>query len=154
MARLIYWDDTKKAKAIEAILYEIANGKSVRSILDNANREEFPSWVTFNEWLNDSDELVKQYARACEMRAAFIFEEILTIADSQENDISLLPDGTEVTNHNAIQRNRLQIDARKWALSKMNPKKYGDKIDVNHSGEISDKKITVKYNSDDLDLGT
>ena len=44
-------------------------------------------------------------------------------------------DGKVVTNHNVIQRDRLRVDARKWALSKMNPKKYGDKVDVTSGGE-------------------
>lgn len=37
-----------------------------------------------------------------------------------------------VVNGEAVQRSKLRVDARKWALSKLLPKKYGDKIDVNH----------------------
>jgi hypothetical protein len=33
------------------------------------------------------------------------------------------------------QRDRLRVDARKWLLSKMLPKKYGDKLDVTSDGE-------------------
>ena len=36
-----------------------------------------------------------------------------------------------------MDRSRLQIDARKWLLSKMLPKKYGDKQQLEHSGSIS-----------------
>ena len=32
---------------------------------------------------------------------------------------------------------RVQIDTMKWLLSKRNPKKYGDKIGLEHSGEIN-----------------
>lgn len=34
----------------------------------------------------------------------------------------------------AVQRNRLRVDARKWLLSKMAPKKYGDKVTQEHTG--------------------
>ena len=30
---------------------------------------------------------------------------------------------------------RLQVDARKWMLGKLNPKKYGEKLDVTSDGE-------------------
>ena len=34
----------------------------------------------------------------------------------------------------AVQRNRLRVDARKWLLSKLAPKKYGDKLTQEHTG--------------------
>lgn len=34
----------------------------------------------------------------------------------------------------AVARNRLRVDARKWLASRMAPKKYGDKIQAEHSG--------------------
>ena len=42
---------------------------------------------------------------------------------------------------------RLKIDAKKWKLSKLAPKKYGDKIDVTTQGEklnSTPTSITVK----------
>ena len=44
-----------------------------------------------------------------------------------KDDVIINEEGNPITNHNVIQRDRLRVDARKWALSKMNPKKYGDK---------------------------
>lgn len=41
-----------------------------------------------------------------------------------------------------------------WWLERKYKDEFAVRQDVNHSGEISDKKITVKYNSDELDLGT
>lgn len=85
--------------------------------------------------LKNDEELFDIYTRAREIRADNIFEEILQIADSQENDVTIV-DGVEVTNHNAISRNRLQIDARKWMLGKMSAK-YSDnqKIDLTTNGK-------------------
>ena len=34
----------------------------------------------------------------------------------------------------AVQRNRLRVDTRKWLLSKLAPKKYGDKVLNEHTG--------------------
>jgi len=97
--------------------------------------------------LSNDKELVDIYARAREIRADIIFEEILTIADSQSEDIVRdKVSGEEQINHNVIQRNRLQIDARKWVLSKMSPR-YADnsKIDITTDGDkiTSNPSITV-----------
>ena len=62
------------------------------------------------------------------------FETInLDIADDGSNDWveRKNADGstTEVVNGEHIQRSRVRIDARKWLLSKLAPKKYGDKLE-------------------------
>jgi len=45
------------------------------------------------------------------------------------------PDGkVEVTTGDMVERTRLQIDARKWLLSKLRPEKYGDRIQQQISG--------------------
>ena len=53
-------------------------------------------------------------------------------------------DGNEVVNHNVIQRDRLRVDTRKWYLSKLNPKKYSDKIQV----DTSEFKEQPLFNTD------
>jgi hypothetical protein len=137
---------------INVICERISDGESVRSIL----KDKIPfARSTFYCIVSENKDIADQYARAMLERQEALFEEILTIADSQENDIVLSSDGVEVINHNVIQRNRLQIDARKWNLSRMNPKKYGDKVDVNHSGEIKDihqiELIDVETTDSDAD---
>lgn len=95
------------------------------------------SRAEFYRELEDSEELRDTYTRAREIRADKIFEEILEIADSQGEDVGINPiTGEEQINHNVIQRNRLQIDARKWVLGKMS-QRYADnqKIDVTTNGK-------------------
>lgn len=121
----------KKDECFDWIISEIESGKSLISAL---NTNGMPSTSTFYIWLEEDSEKSKRYARACEARELLIFDEILTIADKQDADVDE-KDGVEVINHNVINRNRLQIDARKWVLGKMNPKKYGDKVDVTTDGE-------------------
>lgn len=88
--------------------------------------------------LAEDEEFAKQYARACEMRADAQFEEMFEIADDAANDWMERNDGENVSwqvNGEHIQRSRLRIDTRKWALARMNPKKYGDKVQAEVTGK-------------------
>lgn len=109
----------------------IENGESVKAILRDEN---MPSSQTFWKWLDEDTKKSNQYARACELRAESIFDEMFDIADDGTNDWVEKYDKSGNSyyelNGEHVQRSRLRIDARKWALSKMNPKKYGDKLDI------------------------
>lgn len=138
------WEEEKKSEAIEQILKRIREGESVRSILEYANRDILPSFSTFLEWVAKDKDLSEQYARAMEVRAAGIFDEIITIADESNADIDITDDGKLRVNGEAVSRSRLKIDARKWVLGKMNPKKYGEKVEIDHQssdGSMSPTKI-------------
>ena len=113
-------------------------GMSLRSAL---SQDFMPSNETFYKWLDSDEVKSKQYARACEKRADAIFEEILNIADESHSDKKTMPDGREVVDSEVVQRSRLRVDARKWMLSKMNPKKYGDKVEQTIQG--GDKPVQV-----------
>lgn len=128
-----------KEKIFKLILSEIEEGASLRSI---CKREDMPSRTLFFEWLKDDEDKVNQYARACELRADSIFEDIIEIADNANNDTIITEKG-EIPNNEWMARSRLRVDARKWALSKMNPKKYGDKIQQEHSGELTTNIISL-----------
>lgn len=107
------------------------HGKSLRQAL-----EGYLSSSTFYQWIDEDEEKAKRYARACEARADKMFDELIDIADKQGQDVIGEDDfGNPIINHNIIARNRLQVEARKWALSKLAPKKYGDKLDVTSDGE-------------------
>jgi hypothetical protein len=128
------------------ILLEIEKGRALRNVLNDA---DMPSSKTFYNWLESDEDKVKRYARACELRADTIFEDILDIADDSSKDITTDPLGNERLNTEFVQRARLRVDARKWIVSKLNPKKYGDKIENTHLGEMSIKWQEVKtYDSD------
>lgn len=119
-------------EVFEYVCLEIEKGRPVRQVLKDENT---PSSKTFFNWLEEDEDKVKRYARACEARAEDIFEEILEISDNQEKDVSVSEEGIEYTNHNVINRSKLRIDARKWVLSKMQPTKYGEKLDLNLGGQ-------------------
>lgn len=122
----------EKQNILDQVCSLLEEGKSVRQALKS---EGMPKSSTFFKWLTEENKFSEQYARACEARADAIFEDILTIADDGSNDTRITEDGAEITNHDVIQRSRLRVDARKWILSKMMPKKYGDKLDLTTDGE-------------------
>jgi len=114
-------------KIFNYVCTEIEKGRALRNIL---KEKEMPSSSTFYQWLDNNIEKSKQYARATEVRAEIIFDDIIAIADENTNDTYIDDNGFEKVNKDVIQRSRLRIDARKWVLSKLNPKKFGEKLDV------------------------
>jgi len=114
----------------DTIIERIEEGNSLRAILRGDNN--MPSRSLFFKWIHSDDVKQNRYACACEARADVIFDDIFDISDNVGDDIIILPDGREVVDNAVIARDRLRVDARKWALSKMNPKKYGDKVENNN----------------------
>lgn len=118
--------------AFSYILLEIEKWRPVREVLKD---EWTPDVTTFYKWLRDDEEKAKQYARACEIRAENIFDDMLNIADDTSKDIKVDKDWNEQVNQDNIQRARLKVETRKWVLGKLNPKKFGDKLDMTSDGE-------------------
>lgn len=129
------YSEEKKQESFDYIISEIISGKSLRYALDTNG---MPSSQTFYKWLEEDEEKSKQYARACESRELLLLDEILEIADKQGQDI-IETDNGPVINHNIIQRNRLQMEARQWVLGKLNPSKYGNRVhqDVDFKGTLN-----------------
>lgn len=130
----------QKEQIFKSIFESIENGNSLRKAL----AEVSISSKTFYEWLESDEEKVKQYARATEERAEALVDEILDIADDTSQDFVDIDMGDEKgseivlakkPNYELIQRSRLRVDARKWLVGKLAPKKYGDKVDVTTGGE-------------------
>lgn len=126
-------------KLADSICSQLADGKSLRSICAG---KTMPSKSSVMRWLASNEQFRDQYARAREEQADVFFEEIIEIADEQctmvrsDKHDSRDEDGegnTEVVfDATAVARNRLRVDARKWAAAKLAPKKYGDRVAVDH----------------------
>ena len=136
------YSEKEREKLFETIFELIENGKSLRKALATVKL----SSSTFFIWIDENENKSKQYARACEERAEALLDEMLDIVDDKSNDIieTDLGDGiiVEKPNNEVIQRSRLRYDARKWLISKLNPKKYGDKVQV---GGDADNPINLKF---------
>ena len=129
------YSEKEREKLFETIFELIENGKSLRKALATVKL----SSSTFFIWIDENENKSKQYARACEERAEALLDEMIDIVDDTRNDIieTDLGDGiiVEKPNNEVIQRSRLRYDARKWLISKLNPKKYGEKMDVTSGGD-------------------
>ena len=88
-----------------------------------AQRPDLPPWQTIMAWLNRYPQFQEQYARAKQQQMEVLADEILEISDANVLDAS------------QVQHAKLRVDTRKWLMSKLLPKKYGDRLDVTSSGE-------------------
>ena len=135
------WEEEDKDICLDEICDRVSKGESLRKVLKD---KHLPDKNTFYRWVDNSAEMLEQYARAREERNDFLFEEILEIADETTNDFETNDLGQERVNNEAIQRSRLRIDSRKWMLGKLDSKKYGDKLQQEHSGEIKGEVTVFK----------
>jgi hypothetical protein len=115
----------------ETICDRIAEGESLRSICAD---EDMPDKKTVLRWLRKDEEFRAHYAQAREDQAEHLLDEIFQIADDTTNDTEYGDAGPKA-NTEWISRSRLRVDTRKWAMSKLAPKKYGEKLDVTSGGE-------------------
>ena len=134
---------TKKEieETFERIIKGIAeDGESLRSVLQ---RHDMPDSTIFYKWIKEDEQKSLQYACACEERADSIFEEILSIADDSSGDVKYREDGSEYFDGEFAARSRIRVDARKWVLGKMQPKKYGEKSTTILEG--GEKPIEISF---------
>lgn len=91
------------------------------------------------DWLRVHEDFVPQYTRARELQAEHFADELLEISDDGSNDWieRARQDGSveTVLNQEHVQRSRLRADTRKWLMARMAPKKYGDKLGLEHAGK-------------------
>ena len=129
---------------------ELKCGRSLESICKD---DGMPHVSTFLEWVEaDPAGIGKDYAHAREIGYSLLADEIIAISDKTHEWITIQeldPDGRPVfnpdgspllkqvlmpLNSDVIAHKRVQIDTRKWMLSKMLPKVYGDKLTQEHTG--------------------
>lgn len=113
-------------------------------------RDDFPSVSEFMRWLQDDSkpEVREYYARAKRIQMELFGDQIIQIADDSSNDTIITENGV-VENHEFVNRSKLRIDTRKWLMSKLAPKKYGDKIQTEHSGEIKIIPMQVQVSNEE-----
>ena len=125
-----------------AICNRIAEGESLRSVCRD---DDMPAKSTVLKWLGENEEFSVQYARARTAQADHFADEIIEIADDATNDFMerKRKDGSFETVLDAenIQRSRLRVDARKWLMARMAPKKYGGRLV--HEGDENDEPVIV-----------
>lgn len=116
------------------ICRRLADGETLLSVCRD---DAMPSDATVRTWaLDDLHGFSSQYAKAREIGYAKMADEILEIANTPKEGVTVKQNdkGLETRKGDMIEHRRLQVDTRKWLLSKALPKVYGDKIDVQHGG--------------------
>lgn len=104
------------AIGIESICDKVAGAELYKDIAADCG----VGTSTLMRWLSLEDHEAA-YARAVVARAERLVEETIEISDM---DPGTTPQGG--TDSGAVAHQRLRVDSRKWLVSKMLPKKYGD----------------------------
>lgn len=94
----------------------------------------FPHEDTFYNWLKLHQKFAELYVQAKRQQVNILIEEIVEISDDTKHDTITKTnkngDEYEVCNNEWVNRSRLRVDTRKWIATKLVPRLYGDKTQV------------------------
>lgn len=122
----------------DAILADVAAGEPTHRAVESRglNRRTFYALLASDE--DAANKYARAKARGCEAHAA----EIVEIADQDPKTVEIKDaDGNviEVKIDTAFEAwRKTRIDARKWTLSKLLPKVYGDKMELDAKVSVGD----------------
>jgi len=106
-----------------AILDRVAGGEALDDICSEPG---MPPSVSVRRWVyEDRDGLGTEFIRAKQLSAERLADQLLKIADAPP---PRLPTGA--IDYGSVHLARLQIETRKWLLTKLLPRMYGDKVQV------------------------
>lgn len=103
----------------EAIINGLMDGYSLVQICAPDN---MPNRRTILRWMEDDEAFASKCARAREIQADLMDDKIIQVIE-------------EVNTENAPAM-RVKLAALQWRASKLAPKKYGDKQEVEHTGQV------------------
>lgn len=128
---------------VEEICEFIATGK--KGLVTYCLKPGNPGYRTVMRWLSEHAEFQLAYAAAKEAQADHLAEEIVDLADACRLGKRTTRKGkgekaeVETVEHDMVDRSRLQIDVRKWYAAKLAPKKYGDRVTQEVTGDLGVK---------------
>ncbi|MER9459690.1 terminase small subunit protein [Mesorhizobium sp. M0387] len=122
----------------DKICERLTNKESLSKI---CRSDDMPAKSTVCRWLAIHPAFRDQYACARAIQADEYFDETIDIADDGTNDYRkrTKADGSteDVFDTDHVQRSKLRVDTRKWAVAKLDPKKYGEKLDLTVAGTLN-----------------
>lgn len=128
----------------DEIVHRLSNGEPLRQICRD---EHMPAWRTIYDWQTADKDFSARIAHARELGEDAIAMECLEIADNATNDWMETQgkDGAELYKLNGehVQRSKLRIETRLKLLAKWNPRKWGEKVDVNHGVQPENPLATL-----------
>jgi hypothetical protein len=127
----------------EEICARLSAGESLKSICRDPG---MPPFSTVQGWARTNHcGFTALYDCARELQAQTFADELIDIADDGMNDWVRRENErggvSYVLNKEHIARSRLRLEARQWVISKILPKKYGDKLQLKHSGVVASSPI-------------
>lgn len=129
--------DSFPAAVWETITKGIEQGTPLREI---CREDGMPSYGTVYDRIEADSEFASRFARARERGHDAIADQCVAIAD-EEAAIINHPDEGEVEikfDAAAVARNRLRVETRLKLLAKWNPKKYGEKLEIESNHTVRD----------------
>ena len=131
----------------EAIAAEICRrivaGEGLRKICETPG---MPHHSTVYNWLSDNPAFSDAYARARECQMDSWADELREIADDSSKDYIEVetPDGRVERRFDGehVQRSRLKIDTLKFLMSKLAPRRFGDKVAVDLTAKTAIEDLT------------
>lgn len=125
---------TRTPEIVQAVLDGMADeGLSLRKSCLKADVKQ----SSFMRWVGEDRDLADQYARAREAMADVRLDLTLDIVHAAPDMIDT-PTGPKI-DPAFVAWQRLRYDAEKWHMSKIAPKKYGDKLEIDQ--KITDKRL-------------
>ncbi len=120
-------------ESADRILDELMSG---RPLDDICSEPDTPSASSVRHWVKDNREgFAARYLQAREIGWHTIGDQMLHVVDDRRNDwiVRRREDGTTeaILDPERVNRARLRFKARRWLLSKMLPKTFGDRLDRN-----------------------
>jgi len=97
--------------------------------------KDFPPPGTIFRWLVEFPEFREMYEKAREEQCNVMADKILEVSWDDEFDDRESENGVS-PNAEWISRSRLKVDSLKWLLTKLQPRKYGERIQTEHSGSV------------------
>lgn len=120
----------------ERICDKLAAGQSLTAV---AKLPGFPSSMTVHRWRKANPDFSAR-VKAARLAGCFLLADlILDIADDTSRDFTIGGDGRKRFNPEAVQRDKVRVDARKWLLERMLPAVFGKRVAVDHNagGDIA-----------------
>ncbi len=113
------------------------------SIADVCRKKGMPPRIRFYRALNadEKGDLRGRYDDACAIRADYLADEIVRIADDSTLDVEFKANGDIDYSKKSVERSKLMIDARKWTASKLRPKLWGNQVSVDLNVDASEESI-------------
>lgn len=116
----------------DEICERLSKGEPLAEICRSDN---MPAVRTVSDWKQANPDFSANFARVREEGFDAIAAACMKIADDGSNDTYVDADGMVKTDYDIVQRSKLRIETRLKLLAKWDPKRYGDKVDVNHGGQ-------------------